>query len=316
MRKCNPKQYPQQPPTLSQLCHARSTGKPLQYIIGSQPFGDLEILCGNGVLIPRPETEAYTTRLSNLLLRHGSMGNGTESLQILDLCAGTGCIGLSLLASWYRRFPDVQVRAVDINPAARSLAWKTVKLNWLLGRLLLLSKSQFDYILADMLDPKEITTVVDSDATFNIIISNPPYISIPAFSRDTSRSARIFEPRNALVPPGSAGVTGEKTGDLFYDHILRLSWRAKSQIVCMEVADLRQAMRVMRFVKDMEVIDGCLWEVKQIWCDEIDVQGNECSAEWNADVGAAIVGEGSGRVVVLARSWGADVIRHGTAAFS
>ena len=317
LRKRTPKQYLPKPPTLSQLCRIRSTGEPLQYILGSQPFGDLEILCRKGVLIPRPETEVYTTRLSNLLLRHGSIGNGNvESLQILDLCAGTGCIGLSLYAALHRQIPDVRVRAIDFNPQARNLAWKTVKLNQHLGRLSpSLSESQFDYVLADLLNNEEIAAVVQSDATFNIVVSNPPYISIPAFSRDTSRSARIFEPSNALVPPDSVGITGERTGDLFYDHILRLSWRARPQIVCMEVADLEQALRVMRAVKDMEAIDGSLWEAKQIWRDEIDVQGNECSTEWNADVNAAIIGEGSGRAVVLARSWGVDVIKHDTAAF-
>ena len=76
----------------------RSRGEPLQYIIGNQPFGDLEILCQKNVLIPRPETEIYTTRLAECLrnISHSRGKSGREGLRILDLCSGSGCIALLL----------------------------------------------------------------------------------------------------------------------------------------------------------------------------------------------------------------------------
>ncbi|KIX95035.1 uncharacterized protein Z520_09345 [Fonsecaea multimorphosa CBS 102226] len=81
----------------------RSKGMPLQYIIGNQPFGNLDIICKRGVLIPRPETEMYTEKVGSLLLSalttDSAIDLGPQSrrkFRILDLCTGTGCIALLL----------------------------------------------------------------------------------------------------------------------------------------------------------------------------------------------------------------------------
>ena len=90
------------------LVTKRSKGVPLQYVLGTQPFGPLEIKCRPGVLIPRcaapyspyypretrpdnprPETEAYTLHIAALLAQDQP---APASLTILDLCTGTGCI--------------------------------------------------------------------------------------------------------------------------------------------------------------------------------------------------------------------------------
>ncbi|KAI1745926.1 S-adenosyl-L-methionine-dependent methyltransferase [Xylaria scruposa] len=87
---------------IARLVARRGAGEPLQYVLGTQPFGDLEILCEKGVLIPRPETEAWAAMLADLALssRGRAQGQAREGkdLRILDLCSGTGCIGLSLYA--------------------------------------------------------------------------------------------------------------------------------------------------------------------------------------------------------------------------
>src|SRR2546421_5322789 len=84
--------------TLRKLVRRRARGEPLQYILGTQPFGDLEILCQKGVLIPRLETEAYTAELAGLVRDLGRAGpeTKTQKLRILDVCTGTGCISLLL----------------------------------------------------------------------------------------------------------------------------------------------------------------------------------------------------------------------------
>ncbi|TRX88138.1 hypothetical protein FHL15_010984 [Xylaria flabelliformis] len=103
---------------IAHLVARRGAGEPLQYVLGTQPFGDLEILCEKGVLIPRPETEAWASMLADLALPSPSSSSSCSSsplrgrgrvrgqtregkglqLRILDLCSGTGCIGLSLYA--------------------------------------------------------------------------------------------------------------------------------------------------------------------------------------------------------------------------
>ena len=82
---------------LAEFVRRRSRGETLQYIIGNQPFGDLEILCRVGVLIPRPETETYTQNLASLLKQLQQAGKWEQSnLKVLDLCTGTGCIAFLL----------------------------------------------------------------------------------------------------------------------------------------------------------------------------------------------------------------------------
>ena len=62
---------------------------PLQYILGSQPFGELTILCKENVLIPRWETEEWVGHLLNILEKNSKL------LKVVDVCTGTGCIPLA-----------------------------------------------------------------------------------------------------------------------------------------------------------------------------------------------------------------------------
>ncbi|EXJ62322.1 hypothetical protein A1O7_02756 [Cladophialophora yegresii CBS 114405] len=122
----------------------RSKGMPLQYIMGSQPFGNLDILCRRGVLIPRPETEMYTEKAAKLLLAALPATQSTDGpwwqdrsskVRILDLCTGTGCIALllhSLLKPIDPTKPslppglDLEIVGLDINPRAVRLARKNL----------------------------------------------------------------------------------------------------------------------------------------------------------------------------------------------
>ncbi|KAI3321828.1 hypothetical protein HD806DRAFT_502048 [Xylariaceae sp. AK1471] len=138
---------------VAHLVARRGSGEPLQYVLGTQPFGDLEILCEKGVLIPRPETEAWASVLADLVFplpfhhhaKRNIEGEGEESLRILDLCSGTGCVGLSLYArgmdltygrgkaaAVYHRPPrvfgfDIETRAVRL--ARRNLLHNAARLS-------------------------------------------------------------------------------------------------------------------------------------------------------------------------------------------
>ncbi|KAJ9603291.1 hypothetical protein H2200_012069 [Cladophialophora chaetospira] len=124
----------------------RSSGMPLQYLIGNQPFGTLEILCRREVLIPRPETEIYTTKVGNLLLSALNSPDmsalhthqGRKKFRILDLCTGTGCIALllhSILKPVDPAMPqippelDIEILGVDLSPKAINIARKNLELN-------------------------------------------------------------------------------------------------------------------------------------------------------------------------------------------
>ncbi|KAI0490462.1 S-adenosyl-L-methionine-dependent methyltransferase [Xylaria cf. heliscus] len=137
---------------VSRLVARRSTGRPLQYVLGTQPFGDLEILCGRGVLIPRPETEAWTALLANLVLgprprprpHHAHMGDDDGEVCILDLCSGTGCIALSLYARGVALRRNInagkggrfRVFGFDVEPRAPRLGRRNVRRNFRGDRLL------------------------------------------------------------------------------------------------------------------------------------------------------------------------------------
>ncbi|OQU97280.1 Methyltransferase domain-containing protein [Cladophialophora immunda] len=135
---------------LAQNVGKRSKGMPLQYIIGNQPFGNLDILCQPRVLIPRPETETYTEKVGNLLLSalsstYPSTGSGPQSrkkFRILDLCTGTGCIALLLHSilkppghvsgndsAAISPNMSIEILGIDNSPDAVSLAQKNLAHN-------------------------------------------------------------------------------------------------------------------------------------------------------------------------------------------
>lgn len=126
--------------------------KPLQYIFGSVPFLDLTILVKPPVLIPRPETEYWC---SLLIKKLALLKN--KKLTILDLCTGTGCIGLALA----HRFSEATVYAIDINPIACKLAQENKELNNI-SNLIILESNLYNKL--------------PDGIKFDLIVANPPYI--------------------------------------------------------------------------------------------------------------------------------------------
>ena len=72
---------------LEALTARRATREPLQYLCGSWPFLDFELVVGPGVLCPRADTEVVAEAAAQMLA-------GVQAPKVLDLCAGTGCLGL------------------------------------------------------------------------------------------------------------------------------------------------------------------------------------------------------------------------------
>ncbi|ESZ93685.1 hypothetical protein SBOR_5925 [Sclerotinia borealis F-4128] len=242
--------------SLLKLCQRRARGEPLQYILGTQPFGELEIKCKPGVLIPRPETEAYTTHLAELLVKarpffYEECKSQQNSLKIIDFCSGTGCISLLLYSLLTKVYPKLEIVGLDISSKALNLSNRNVHFNALKASAQQSVSFEFANVLGD-----EQTILDKCRGVCDVIISNPPYISEEGFNKETTRSVRNWEPRLALVPNASKlgticsndnieNVPKVKAEDIFYHRLLHLYLLLKSKILVMEVGDEAQARRVV-----------------------------------------------------------------------
>lgn len=202
-----------------QACLQRFRLVPLQYILGNQPFGELDIICRPGILIPRWETEEWVCELSERLL--GSLGPLNSRFSLWDLCCGTGCVGLLL----QRRLGfSCDLTAVDVARTAIDVCEENARRNGLKIPQL---------IAADVLTRK---TIPKSRIT--LLTCNPPYIPSGEFAADTTPSVKRFEPQLALV------------GDLeFYSNLLS-TWIYHADSFVYEVGNRRQVEYVMQGIRD------------------------------------------------------------------
>lgn len=148
--------------------------EPLQYIIGSVEFYGLQFYVDKNVLIPRQETELL---IETILLKY----NSNAKLKILDIGTGSGNIAITLA----KYLPNSSILSIDVDQNALDLAKKNVELNKISGNLDLLKIDLFK-ILESKID------------TFDVIISNPPYISIKDY-RNLEPELLNFEPKVALT---------------------------------------------------------------------------------------------------------------------
>lgn len=151
----------------------RAEGRPLQYILGQWDFLNLSLSVGEGVLIPRPDTELLCEAAAGRLSRTASGG-----ARVLDLCAGSGCVGLGLASL----FPGACVTAVEKSPEA---------FRYLEENCRRYPRYAVEPVLADVL-----TDAARFAGPYEAILSNPPYIAaadLPTLAREVQR-----EPRMAL----------------------------------------------------------------------------------------------------------------------
>ncbi|KAJ6024516.1 hypothetical protein N7540_005313 [Penicillium herquei] len=264
---------------LRAMCRQRSKGVPLQYLLGDQPFGELDILCERGVLIPRSDTESFTNEAARIIHEMAKSKNepsSTRSLRILDLCTGTGCIALLLHQLLSPNF-NLKILGVDISPIALNLAQRNLVHNIEQGYLAESASTQVQFLRADVLSqgtsksippveeilPKlyepdlsksnETGSGIETEAKLDLLISNPPYISNKDFwNGTTSRSVRRFEPHLALVPAPQSTLPDEcNAEDIFYHHILRLSLKSSARVTVLECGDIMQARQVAKMHNSM-----------------------------------------------------------------
>lgn len=192
---------PEQNQKLAILFNERMVGRPLQYLLGTAPFLELDIKVTEDVLIPRPETELLAKEAEAFLQRR--MGQGAaaehcaeaagaetehgveaqsalafaaaepvEAPAILDLCTGSGA-----LAAWLaKHFPEAKIAASDVSPWALAIARENCPLS-------------VDLVPSDVFE--------SLPYTYDLIVSNPPYI--PSGDIDELQpEVKYYEPRLAL----------------------------------------------------------------------------------------------------------------------
>lgn len=151
----------------------RCTGKPLQYVLGEWDFWKYTFRVGEGVLIPRPDTE---TLIENVLDICGK--NNLKSPKILDLCSGSGCIAITL----DKEIQQSVVYAVEKYDTAFEYLEENIRLN----------DSAVKAVKADVLLPETAGKFRD----FDIIVSNPPYLTAEEM-QDLQKEVQA-EPESAL----------------------------------------------------------------------------------------------------------------------
>ena len=157
-----------------QLTQRILTGEPLAYVLGEWEFYGMTLTVNSSVLIPRDDTCAVTDLAIQQALYLG------DTPRILDLCTGSGCIGLAIAA----RVKDAKVTLADISRDALQVARKNVSAQKLSGRV--------TCVQADALEEPAAFL-----GKFDLIVSNPPYITTREM-RDLPHSVAGFEPGMAL----------------------------------------------------------------------------------------------------------------------
>lgn len=125
-------------------------GMPIQYITNKQEFMKLNFYVDKNVLIPQPDTEILVEKAIEICNNHGN------DIKILDLCTGSGAIGISIA----KNIKNAKVYATDIKNTVIDIAKQNAKQN---------NVDNIEFIVSDMFE-----NIQEKD--FDIIVSNPPYI--------------------------------------------------------------------------------------------------------------------------------------------
>ncbi len=149
----------------------RVEGCPVAYLVGQREFYHLNFDVNSSVLIPRPETEFLVVEVLRRI-------KDKEAPRVLDIGTGSGCIALSVA----HQHKTAKITAIDVSAEALSMARKNAAKHGLSERVRFLESDLFAAL---------------SDEKFDVIVSNPPYISaaeLPTLAKEV----RDFEPRLAL----------------------------------------------------------------------------------------------------------------------
>ncbi len=225
---------------LTRALDERAAGRPLQYILGEWDFLTLTLSVGEGVLIPRADTEVLCEEAARRLA-------GVKAPRVLDLCAGSGCVGLGLASLC----PSAQVTAVELSEAALPFLRENV--------------ARYPQYAVTVKQADVLRDAAAFDGGFDAILSNPPYIptgDLAGLMREVQH-----EPRMAL--------DGDADGLIFYRAIAE-QWLPKLRDggVCAVEVGIGQATQVaalfaaagfadVRIVRDLGGVERVVSGVKK-----------------------------------------------------
>lgn len=175
---------------LAELTEKRLNHELLQYLLGKWSFMGIDLLVGEGVLVPRDDTEVVTSLCIDYL-------SCKESPNVIDLCAGSGAISLAL-----EKYANCKVTAVELSDKAFSYLTQNIKLN----------NSAVNALNGDIFEcHKDI-----ADNSLDLIVSNPPYI----------KTADIASLQKEVQHEPAMALDGGESGLDFYRRIVPL-WKSK-----------------------------------------------------------------------------------------
>ncbi|KAJ8327646.1 hypothetical protein O5D80_003993 [Batrachochytrium dendrobatidis] len=184
--------------------------KPLQYILGTQPFCGLDISVRRPTLIPRWETEEWTLSLADRIHAKTANQQLPKPLRILELCSGSGCISLALSK---KLGIHAHIVGVDISLSAILLA-RFNQRKLMIGCVGNGSSQQLFFDQGDLFDNEFVGRLLSQmssrlpnlvDPRFDMIISNPPYIS-PTEYDSLDSSVKMWEDQRALLASDEHGI--------------------------------------------------------------------------------------------------------------
>lgn len=210
----------------------RARREPLQHITGHAPFRYLDLKVGPGVFVPRPETE--------LVVQEGidwTTSHGMYSARVVDLCAGSGAIGLSFAME----VPGSEVWAVE--KSATAAEWTRRNLDETVRRH---PNIAGNYHL-DIADATQMPTLSQLDGTVDIVLTNPPYV--PLADIPEQPEARDYDPDLALYG-------GSADGTLIPERIIaRAAKLLRADGLMVMEHDITQGERLAAFARTCGFVD-------------------------------------------------------------
>lgn len=161
---------------LHQMVKRAGGHEPVAYIVGRKEFYSMEIKVNPNCLIPRPETELLVERAIEFLRKRPA------PRYACDLCTGSGCIAAAVA----KGVDDIKIIATDICDDALSVAAENIEKHGLTDKVHLLCGDMFDPIIEGL-----------DQSMFDLIISNPPYISTSEME-ELDKNVKDYEPHKAL----------------------------------------------------------------------------------------------------------------------